>query len=59
MTYIERIAIAIQHQQMGTWDGDDQDAIEMYLQAKKAGVWLKDDEIALGEKLSDLGVWHY
>lgn len=36
MTYIERIAIAIQHQQMGTWDGDDQDAIEMYLQAKKA-----------------------
>ena len=56
MTYIERIATAIQHLQAGVMDGDDRDALDLYSYAAATGRWSKGEQRELDAKLAELGI---
>ena len=56
MTYIERIAMAIQHQKAGVMDGDDRDALDLYSYAAATGRWSKGEQRELDAKLAELGI---
>lgn len=56
MTYIERIAMAIQHQKAGVMDGDDRDALDLYSYAAATMRWSEDEQRELDAKLAELGI---
>ena len=56
MTYIERIAMASQHQKAGVMDGDGRDALDLYSYAAATGRWSKGQQRELDAKLAELGI---
>ena len=56
MTYIERIATAIQHLQAGVMNVDDRDALDLYSYAAATGRGSKGEQRELDAKLAELGI---